>query len=441
MSDTQKTSRFRIIFRRIRIVILLAILAFACWYSYIWWRFDNMSQYEDWSEGLAVSQENGKYGYVDENFKYYINPQFDIAYPFQDGQAIVGMNFGNKKRFRVINKDGLYIGQFYDVIKKIGKRHYKVRNYMKIEQAYVIDKKTGRELGNLVDYNDDKFDEQFRKNEIILKTYKRQIKPSHEMYQNYQWQVMDNTGKILNKKKFNLIDHYREGRARVCIDKKCGFINLEGTIIIPLGKASGENKSQYIANFTDGTGVAKPFLNNSEYFNEGFSITRKDDKVGYIDKQGNIVIQPQFLQAKDFIEGLAVVKTKVGFGVINTKGKFVIPPNPDYQNLNSFSEGRAVFTQNGYKGVIDKRGNIIVPINLKLTDIGRFRNGMATIRRGNKHGFIDIEGNWVIPPIYEQLGGEFVNGTVWAINPDNPEEQLILDKNNNIIGRKKLLVF
>ena len=69
-----------------------------------------------------------------------------------------------------------------------------------------------------------------------------------------------------------------------------------------------------------------------EAFSEGLAAVKihdnDDEKWGYIDKTGKIVIQPQFSQAGTFSEGLATVLiengTKKNYVMIDKTGKIVI---------------------------------------------------------------------------------------------------------------------
>ncbi|MHB1238629.1 MAG: WG repeat-containing protein, partial [Gallionella sp.] len=74
-------------------------------------------------------------------------------------------------------------------------------------------------------------------------------------------------------------------------------------------------------------------------------------KSGYIDKTGEMVINPQFDYATNFSEGLAAV-------CINGSGC----------------------------GYIDKTGTIVV--SLTFSEADPFQDGLARVRVGNKYGFI-----------------------------------------------------
>jgi len=59
----------------------------------------------------------------------------------------------------------------------------------------------------------------------------------------------------------------------------------------------------------------------------------KDGKWGYIDTTGKVVIQPQFVKARFFREGLAAVMVGIKWGYIDTTGKIVIQPQFDTESV------------------------------------------------------------------------------------------------------------
>ncbi|MBA4076607.1 MAG: hypothetical protein C0508_16305, partial [Cyanobacteria bacterium PR.023] len=60
---------------------------------------------------------------------------------------------------------------------------------------------------------------------------------------------------------------------------------------------------------------------------------------GFIDKQGNTVIAPEFKTAKEFKDGLAAVETVKGWGYIDKSGAWKIAPT--YEAVDSFGDGLA----------------------------------------------------------------------------------------------------
>jgi WG containing repeat len=102
---------------------------------------------------------------------------------------------------------------------------------------------------------------------------------------------------------------------------------------------------------------------------------RKNDKLGYIDRTGKIVIPAKFERAYNFSEGLAPVNIGAKWGFIDLMGKIVIPAQFDY--VYNFSDGLAAVEVDRKWGFIDPTGKIVIPVNLEGS--GSFKNGLAYI--------------------------------------------------------------
>jgi hypothetical protein len=153
-----------------------------------------------------------------------------------------------------------------------------------------------------------------------------------------------------------------------------------------------------------------------------------DEKWGYIDKTGKIVIEPTFDGAGPFSEGLTWVKTNNKYGFIDKTGKLIIETQK-YTFVSLFSEGLALVVtgqnkQNMYLRdqlytisissrnpslpvgrmfFIDKTGKTIID----LQDLGVktvllvFSEGLVGVKIGLKWGFIDQTGKVVIELKYD----------------------------------------
>ena len=97
-----------------------------------------------------------------------------------------------------------------------------------------------------------------------------------------------------------------------------------------------------------------------------------DGKWGYIDKMGKIIIDPQFDEALEFSEGLAVVKTNDKYVYIDITGKHII--NQQCNSAYSFSEGLARMEIGGKWGFIDNTGAYV--INSQFEDAKDFNEGL-----------------------------------------------------------------
>ena len=59
-------------------------------------------------------------------------------------------------------------------------------------------------------------------------------------------------------------------------------------------------------------------------FSNGLSAVQKDGKWGFIDKQGNTIIDFKYNSCSNFSEGLAQVNINNKIGYINENGKVII---------------------------------------------------------------------------------------------------------------------
>lgn len=103
---------------------------------------------------------------------------------------------------------------------------------------------------------------------------------------------------------------------------------------------------------------------------------------GFIDRQGNTIIEPQFDKAFDFSEGLALVGVRENqgdtnsykYGYINKSGEFVI--EAQYNKATKFSEGLASVAMGSDREVkqyfIDKKGNVVFEVPYERLNFSDF---------------------------------------------------------------------
>ncbi len=237
---------------------------------------------------------------------------------------------------------------------------------------------------------------------------------------------IDVTGKLVVPARYPAASDYSEGLARVMVGSKWGFIDKSGRMVIPaiFSDASDFGDGAFSAalqpmtqgkrhyRLADRTGkfFSPPNLNVVSTFSEGLAQIRggeRDYKSGYVNKQWEVVIEPQYGNASSFREGLAVVDTEIGKSfVIDKSGKIVIS---NYGvTLQGFSEGLIPFFQLDDKsgeslhGFLDKNG--VVVIKPRFQDAENFSEGLAVVEFRGKYGFIDLSGNFVIKPQFDSAG-------------------------------------
>ncbi len=205
---------------------------------------------------------------------------------------------------------------------------------------------------------------------------------------------------------------FNEGMAPIQVDKKWGYLNTQGKLIIPA-------KYDYVTEFREGVATAKigkqwyildkqgketvvsiPNLKNLRDFVNGYAIfDNMDKKFGFINTKGEVVIEPKFSSVGDFHDGLAWAKNDQKLsGYINTRGEWVIQPTYNATHNFDVKSGMAMVKVLKEWFYIDKAG---VALKLDFDKIDDFHNGIAMARKGDKIGFIDKTGKWIIEPQFE----------------------------------------
>ncbi len=156
----------------------------------------------------------------------------------------------------------------------------------------------------------------------------------------------------------------------------------------------------------------------------------------YIDKEGKIVINPQFTNATVFRDGLALVETtgdESKYGFVTDDGKYAI--NAQYQQATVFSDGLAwVVLENGAPTAIDKKGEIKFTLQ-DAEEVHLFKSGLAAYSILNAEGdeiwgFVDKSGKTVINPQFSAVAN-FSDGLCGVRN--NAGKWGFIDKEGSII--------
>lgn len=137
-----------------------------------------------------------------------------------------------------------------------------------------------------------------------------------------------------------------------------------------------------------------------------------NEKYGYINGQGKMMIPPRFERVENFAaNGLALVKENGKYGYIDAKGKMVIPPKFEVAG-NFAANGLAWAEENGKRGYINAKGEAVVPPKLEgVVDTNDFAtNGLARAMKNEKWGYINAKGEMVISPRFEKAWNFAANG-------------------------------
>jgi hypothetical protein len=317
------------------------------------------------SSAVIQHVDGSKFGYINRQGQFVIEPQFDRAFGFDDGGLAV------------VNVGGRFVPQQYVIGGRWGAINRSGDIVIPLEYNSMLMIKDG-----LAPFN-----KGGQQNEV-------------GMVVEGLWGYIDRTGKTVISPRFQQAKRFSQGLAPVNV----------GGRFEPRYIAKHDREIQWFSGgmwgFIDQKGefAIPPRYEAAEEFSEGLAVVKRDGKYGYVDLAGSLVIPCKFDQAGDFSQGLAYTRMVAPDGAavasfINTSGTSVILLEADSYSTG-FSEDRcSVLKQNNgvlYYSVLDNNGKVILPWGRAL--IGRFHNGMAQVTEDGKVGYIDRDGNYVWRP-------------------------------------------
>ena len=102
--------------------------------------------------------------------------------------------------------------------------------------------------------------------------------------------------------------------------------------------------------------VIEPSYDEVFCFRDGLASVELDEKCGYINPQGEVVITFEYETAMSFSEGLAAVAKRDKFGYIDKEDTLVIPF--EYDAATAFENGEAKVKKDGKWGTISTDGTV-----------------------------------------------------------------------------------
>lgn len=318
----------------------------------------------DPSAPIPFMRSDGKWGAVNKDFCWVIEPQFDSLAPFFDGLALiqVGNNIIDAK-FGHVDYDGRVV----------------------IKPQYIITLTSS-------------FSEGFAK-----------------VFVGDKWGFIDKSGKISILPVFDSVSDFSEGLAVVKKNGRYGFIDQQGNVVLEFRFEDASLFSEGFApvkfngkwGFIDKNGnfAIKPQFDSAGSFSEGLAQVYIARKGGYINRKGQFEINPLFDIASEFRGGFAYIAEvkivngvpKFNYGFINKNGDFLVEPK--FSNAFYFSEGYASVVLNDKMGFIDQSGKMVISPRF-VSGLSAFVNNIATVylRSSNKKAQINKLGETLPDP-------------------------------------------
>lgn len=221
-----------------------------------------------------------------------------------------------------------------------------------------------------------------------------------------------------------------------CAPKKQAPVAYTGDVLAIAGVKTGNSMK---LGFIDPQGqwVIEPKYEQAEPFSQGMAAVKENGKWGYISPAGAYVIEPQFDRAFSFRNNRAPVyessQSKVKEYFINPKGEKVFEIQTGENGwYGDFVEDRLLVCKEGKYGFLDPEGKEAVPFIYE--EAYDFNQGFALVYKDEKYGCVDKNGKEIVPAIYEAIMPISENRIVAYTNTTvNEEHCKVLDETGKLV--------
>lgn len=279
-----------------------------------------------------------------------------------------------------------------------------------------------------------------------------------------QYAMIDKSGKKIIPFSDNAnISFSRGGLYPFCKDSKCGYIDKNAKIIIPLKYDKAESFHGGFAKVKLDGSEFQIDMEDNKYSNQqfgyeyGYQIRRlPNNSYVYEDKSGKEIFRTNYYKAYSFHQGLMKIGDGDKEGIIDQLGKVILPPIYDKVKIES---GFIMLLENGYWYLADKKGNkklIISKGSTKnLSPEFSLEGFLHIFNDDNKRGLINAHGKVVLSiefdniyvheyfiQAYKNEKNSFYDYNGKLILPENQYE--LMSENNKgfiIKDEKKMMVY
>ncbi len=296
----------------------------------------------NFSEGLASFRKKSKWGYLNLQGSEVIPNQYYNAFAFHNGLAKVS-NF--ERKYGMIDSEGKVIIPIeYDGIRNFKEELCAVLKdgkwtYINAQNETVIK----GEFDAAKDFNNGK---------AIVKLGKT-------------YHLINKSGKKISKD-FNKITALSNEHFKVKSNKKYGILNPSGQMLIqPTYKRISLSNGQVVAVKQEDeysllalpeTKIPTPTNDNIEYLDEDRWAYEVNGKVGLLDNDGQVIMQPKYSIITPFKDGFASYQSGRLWGFLDRDGEILTPPV--FGLTWEFKEGLARVIGRQGVGYINKQGRI-----------------------------------------------------------------------------------
>lgn len=258
------------------------------------------------------------------------------------------------------------------------------------------------------------------------------------------------SGQLVAAPQYDFVNDFSEGLALVADSAHVGYIDLEGRTVVPFiydegsdfhtGLAIVEKGGRFGVVDHRGSSVVPVAYDAIQWANEGFISVEKDGVFTYLNRRGKDWFGKNFTAAAPFFKGLAIVGVGGKKGVIDRAGNWVIKPEfldlqrlsngnyiakrqdaytvldaggvarsgREYDFIGGEGDGRIIIENGGVFGYADSNAKVCIPPRFPVypgyTRQAVFESGYAKVERNGKFGLIDKTGKRIFNYLYDAIG-------------------------------------
>jgi hypothetical protein len=198
----------------------------------------------------------------------------------------------------------------------------------------------------------------------------------HPILEEGHWGYMNHEGHLSIAPEFDAAWPFSEGRALVQRGRMFGYIDVDGEVVIPLR------------------------YRDAWYFSNGLAPVLMDTTWSFIDRDGVVVVSRIFdvdLDSEDSgVESVELDRVRIDgrYGFKNAAGQIVI--DPQFDQAWNFIDGLARVQVKGKWGFIDRTGKLVIEPEFDVA--WDFEDGLARVKVGDKFGYVNTDGEYVWAP-------------------------------------------
>ncbi|HYW70055.1 MAG TPA: WG repeat-containing protein [Pyrinomonadaceae bacterium] len=210
---------------------------------------------------MSMAGPSGKWGFVNKDFQFVIEPRFDWAWEFSEGLAEVTVN--HKSGF--IDPSGkIVVPLKYDMVFPFQNGLAAVRRDVQVGTQMTMhgeQPKYRYQYGYIDHEGNEVIPLQFEEATYFSEGYAMAVPSNFKLYG-----VIDKQGHFVHEPEFESAGAFHDGLAPACVHQKCGYVDTAGAWIVPAAYETARNFWHGLA-----------------------SVSWKTGDYGYISKTGKVV--------------------------------------------------------------------------------------------------------------------------------------------------------